>query len=261
MRTSFIAGNWKMFTTAAVARRLAADVVAGLSQLDGVRVAICPPYPYLAIVSETIRGSRVGLGAQNLYPEKEGAYTGEVSPTMLRDLGCEYVIIGHSERRHKLGETNEFIRRKLQVALASELKVIFCVGETLQERQANRTESVLDQQLAEGLREVNVGAPGRLVLAYEPVWAIGTGHNAAPEQAQSAHAFLRRRFSEHFGRDAADELCIQYGGSVKPENAAQILAQPDVDGALVGGASLKADQFLAIVRAGLVKIEKASQLS
>jgi len=248
MRKPFVAGNWKMYTTAARARELAAAVAGGLDD-DRVTVAVCPPFPYLMAVAEVLRDSRVLLGAQNLYPESEGAFTGEVSPAMLLDVGCRYVILGHSERRHQLGETEAFIHRKVRAALAAGLGVIFCVGETLEERQAGRTENVLDIQLSAGLAGLDAGLVARVAVAYEPVWAIGTGRNATPEQAQQAHAFLRRRLGEIFGEKTAAAVLIQYGGSVKPENAAALLGQPDVDGALVGGASLKADQFLAIVAA------------
>jgi triosephosphate isomerase len=248
MRKKFIAANWKMHTDAASARQLATAVVQGLGKEDRVTVAICPPFPYLIPVGEVLRSSPVALGAQNLYPEKEGAFTGEVSPVMLRDVGCRYVILGHSERRHKLGEVDEFINHKVKAALASGLQVILCVGETLEQREANRTEGVLNEQLTGGLSGVSAEALGGLVLAYEPVWAIGTGHNATPEQAQQAHAFLRRRVAQLCGEAAAQGLVIQYGGSAKPDNVASLLHQPDVDGALVGGASLKADLFLAIIR-------------
>ncbi len=251
MRKKFVAGNWKMFTNAATAKQLAAGVVQGVGKDDRVTVAVCPPFPYLALVGEALRGSPVALGAQNSYTEKEGAFTGEVSPWMLADVGCKYGILGHSERRHKLGETDEFISRKVRAALAAGLRVILCVGETLEERQANRTEAVLAAQLSGSLAGVDAAGLTNVVLAYEPVWAIGTGHNATPQQAQDAHAFLRARAAERFGPEAARALVIQYGGSVKPDNAASLLHQPDVDGALVGGASLKADQFLAIVRAAL----------
>ena len=251
MRKKFIAGNWKMFTTAATAEQLARAVVKGLGGERRFSVAVCPPFPYLERVAKVVRGTPVGLGGQNLYPEKEGAFTGEVSPAMLVDLGCQYVIIGHSERRHKLGETDEFINRKVRAALAAGLQVILCVGETLEEREANRTEGVLNEQLTGGLAEVTSEAQGGVVLAYEPVWAIGTGRNASPEQAQEAHAFLRQRVGDLCGAAAAGALIIQYGGSVKPDNAGQLLKQPDVDGALVGGASLQADQFLAIARAAV----------
>jgi triosephosphate isomerase len=252
MRPKFIAGNWKMHTTAAAARQLAADVVRGLGVEDRVKVAVCPPFPYLALVGDVLRGSPMALGAQNLYPEKEGAFTGEVSPGMLVDLGCEYVILGHSERRRKpeLAESDALINRKIHAALAAGLHAILCLGETLEERKAGQTEAVLKAQLAGSLAGLGPSHMARVVLAYEPVWAIGTGHNATPEQAQHVHAFLRRWVRETFGEETAAALLIQDGGSVKPDNAAALLRQPDVDGALVGGASLNADHFLAIVRAG-----------
>jgi len=249
MRKKFIAGNWKMFTSAATAHELAAAVVQKAGREQRVTIAVCPPFPYLLPVAAVLRGSPVGLGAQNVYPEKEGAFTGEVSPTMLVDVGCTYVIVGHSERRHKLGETDRFISSKVKAALAAGLTVILCIGETLEEREANRTEAILDTQLTGGLAGLTAKDLGRVVIAYEPVWAIGTGRNATPDQAQAAHAFVRRRVGQLCGEAAAQTLVIQYGGSVKPDNAASLLNQPDVDGALVGGASLNADQFLAIVRA------------
>jgi triosephosphate isomerase len=193
------------------------------------------------------------LGAQNCYVEKEGAFTGEVSPAMLLDVGCKYVIVGHSERRHKLGESDEFINRKVRAALDAGLEVILCVGETIAQREANQTEAVLDRQVTQGLAGLTESQLLRLVIAYEPVWAIGTGKNATPQQAQEAHAFIRRRIGQIFSEISAGSLLIQYGGSVKPDNAASLLGQPDVDGALVGGASLDADQFLAIVRAALAR--------
>jgi triosephosphate isomerase len=251
MRKKFIAGNWKMYTTAATARELASAVARGVGGETRVTVAVCPPFPYLIPVAEALRGSAVALGAQNVYPEKEGAFTGEVSPGMLLDAGCRYVVVGHSERRHVLHENDELINRKVQTALAAGLHVILCVGETLQEREGNRTEAVLETQLTGGLAGLGADQLAHLVIAYEPVWAIGTGKNATPEQAQEAHAFIRRRVGQMFGENAASALPIQYGGSVKPDNAATLLGQPDVDGALVGGASLKADSFLAIVRAGI----------
>jgi triosephosphate isomerase len=252
MRRKFIIGNWKMYTTAADAKRLAKAVVDGVGLMDRVSVVVCPPFPYLAIVREICNGSRVALGAQNLFPEKEGAFTGEVSPTMLLDLGCKYVILGHSERRHTLGESDAFINQKVRVALASRLDVIFCVGETLEQRQAKKTEAVLDRQLSLGLAGLSADTLAHLSIAYEPVWAIGSlGHHATPEQAEEAHALIRRRFGQMFEEKSAQTLKIHYGGSVKPENAAALLGRPSVDGALIGGASLNADQFLAIVRAGI----------
>jgi triosephosphate isomerase len=251
MRKKFVAGNWKMYTNAAGARELAVGVVRGLGSEDRVTVGLFPPFPYLGPVAQTIHGSKVILGGQNLYPEKEGAFTGEVSPLMLLDQGCSHVILGHSERRHKLGESDSFVNQKVKAALAAGLRVILCVGETLEERKADQTEAVLDRQITHGLQGVAETDSESLTVAYEPVWAIGTGHNATPEQAQQVHAFLRRRLSQILSEKAAQALPIQYGGSVKPDNAAAIMTQPDVDGALVGGASLKADQFLAIVRAAL----------
>ncbi len=251
MRTKFIAGNWKMFTNSVSAGALAAAVVNGVGKQSPVQVAICPPFPYLTIVADVLRGSSVALGAQNLYPDKEGAFTGEVSPAMLVDIGCKHVILGHSERRHILGESDAFINRKIRAALAHGLNAILCIGETLQQRQAGETESVLDRQLSAGLAGLDRAALTSVVVAYEPVWAIGTGQNATPEQAQQAHSFVRQKIASLFGDDAARNLTIQYGGSVKPDNAAFLLSQLDVDGALVGGASLKAESFLAIVKAGL----------
>jgi triosephosphate isomerase len=252
MHQKFIVGNWKMYTNGAAARRLAAAVVDGLGSEDRVTVAVCPPFPYLALVGEILKGSRVALGAQNLYPEKEGAFTGEVSPTMLLDLGCRYVILGHSERRHTLGESDAFINQKVRVALASGLDVILCVDETQEQREADATEAVLDRQLVQGLDGVSAETLNRLTIAYEPVWAIGSlGHHATPEQAEEAHTVIRHRFARLFGETSAQALDIQYGGSVKPENAAEMLGRHGVDGALIGGASLNAEQFLAIVRAGI----------
>jgi triosephosphate isomerase len=255
IRQKFVVGNWKMHTTAAEATELAKAIANGMgvmSAVDRVSVAVCPPFPYLALVGEILKGSCVALGAQNLYPGKEGAFTGEVSPTMLLDLGCKYVILGHSERRHKLGESDTFINQKVRVALTAGLHVILCVGETSDQRKANQTEAVLDRQLVQGLVDVPADILTRVTIAYEPVWAIGdSGHQATPQQAQDAHALIRRRFGQIYGKKSAQTLVIQYGGSVKPENAASMLTPRGVDGALIGGASLHANQFLAIVRAGI----------
>jgi triosephosphate isomerase len=237
-----------MFTNARTGRDLAAAVARGVND-DRVRVAVCPPYPYLALIGETLQGSRVTLGAQNLYPSKEGAFTGEVSPAMLVDVGCRYAIVGHSERRHGLGEKDAFINQKVQTGLTVGLSVILCVGETLEERDAGQTEAVVKEQLYAGLQGISRQYLPNIVIAYEPVWAIGTGRNATPDQAQAVHAFIRGLYEAHFGSEAAQSLVIQYGGSVKPDNAAALMAQSDVDGALVGGASLQAESFLAIVRA------------
>lgn len=254
MRHKFIVGNWKMHTTAVDAKWLAAAIVDGMDTEDRVSVAVCPPFPYLALVGEILKGSRVALGAQNLYPEKEGAFTGEVSPTMLLDLGCKYVILGHSERRHKLGESDAFINQKVQFAVGAGLDVILCIGETLLQRDANQTETVLDRQLIQGLAGLSADTLPHLTIAYEPIWAIGhPGHGATPQQAQDAHAVIRRRFGQLFGEKSAQTLVIQYGGSVVPKNAAALLSQQGVDGALIGGASLNSEEFLAIVRAGISK--------
>jgi triosephosphate isomerase len=252
MRQKFIVANWKMYTTATEAGKLAQAVVEGVGRENRVSVALCPPFPYLALVGEILKGSPVALGAQNLYPAKEGAFTGEVSPTMLLDLGCKYVILGHSERRNILGESDAFINRKIRVALTARLDVILCVGETANQREAHQTEAVLDRQLSEGLAGLSADTLPRLSIAYEPLWAIGsTGHHATPQQAQETHAVIRRRFSQMFGETSAQTLVIQYGGSVKPENAAALLCRPGVDGGLIGGAGLHAEPFLAIVRAGI----------
>jgi triosephosphate isomerase len=212
-------------------------------------LAICPPFVYLCAVAAALKGSRVGLGAQNMYFEAKGAFTGEISAAMVKDTGCRYVILGHSERRHILGEKDEVIRTKVQAAFAAQIEPILCVGETLEERDGNRTLAVIERQVREGLTGTTAEQARRLTLAYEPVWAIGTGRNATPEQAQEVHAAIRKLLAALFGADTAETIRIQYGGSVKPENAHAILGQPDVDGALVGGASLKADSFLQIARA------------
>jgi triosephosphate isomerase len=251
MRPKFVAGNWKMYTSASSAKGLAATVAMSLGEDKRVMVAVCPPFPWLAAVADALKGTSVLLGGQNCHHEKEGAFTGEVSPAMLREVGCQYVIIGHSERRHGMGETDDFLNKKAKAALAAGLKVIFCVGELLAEREANRTESVLETQLTNGLAGLTTAQMQSVVLAYEPVWAIGTGKVATPEQAQAAHAFIRGKLATQFDATTAAHVQIQYGGSVKPDNAAGLMSLPDVDGALVGGASLKADQFLEIVKAAM----------
>jgi triosephosphate isomerase len=251
MRKKFIAGNWKMNMRSISAEMLASGVVKGLDSETRVDVAVCPPFPFLARVAQVLKGTSVALGAQNCYPKDDGAFTGEVSPAMLVDVGCQLVIVGHSERRHILKETDAFINDKVHAALRAKLKVILCIGETLDERKANLTETVLDTQLTGSLANITSELLKNMVLAYEPVWAIGTGVNATPLQAQDAHAFVRKRVGQLCGESAAHCLVIQYGGSVKPDNARDLLSQPDVDGALVGGASLKPEDFLGIVRAGI----------
>ena len=250
-RTKYVAGNWKMFTSAATAQALALDVARRAQSLSSIKIGLFPPFPYLKLVAEAVRGTAIVVGGQNLYPEKEGAFTGEVSPTMLLDVGCKSVLVGHSERRHKLGEADAFLNRKALVALAAGLDVIFCIGETLEEREANKTEAVLARQIDAGLKGLTATDFGRLVVAYEPVWAIGTGRNATPQQAQEAHAFIRGQIATRWGQATAQALVILYGGSVKPDNAAFLMSQDQVDGTLVGGASLVAAQFLAIAEAAL----------
>jgi triosephosphate isomerase len=250
MRKKLIAGNWKMFTTSNTARLLAAAVAKGVGIESRVEVLVCPPFPYLSAVGEAIKGSSVLLGGQNCYHAAEGAFTGEVSPAMLLDVGCKYVILGHSERRRIIGEESELINRKLQIAIELGLHAIVCAGETLPEREAGRAFSVVEDQLRASLAGYPHERLGQLLLAYEPVWAIGTGKNATPAQALEMHAFLRSKLISVVGNHA-QTIRLLYGGSVKPENAAVLIAQPDVDGVLVGGASLKADQFLAIIRAAL----------
>ena len=262
MRRPFVAGNWKMNTTAASGCALAREIAAAVpTSRDAVDVLIAPPLPYLDCVDDELAKSAVMLGAQNCYHEKEGAFTGEVSPQMLADLDVDYVILGHSERRHVLGETDEDVNKKVAAALAAGLGVILCVGETLEQREAGQTEKVLAEQLSGGLAGLTAeqfaagpGGNADLVLAYEPVWAIGTGKTATPEMAQEAHAFLRGKLAEGWGGDLAEATRIQYGGSVKPANAADLLAQPDVDGALVGGASLTAENFLPIIEAAFARV-------
>jgi triosephosphate isomerase len=251
MRRFLIAGNWKMNTVRSSAEALAGAVAAAVAKSAAVDVMVAPPFPYLCVVRDALAGSGVSLGAQNCWPEPPGAFTGEVSVDMLKDAGCAMVILGHSERRHVLGESDEVINRKVRAVLAAGLQPVFCVGELLAERNAGQTEAVLDRQLDGGLRDITADAAERIVVAYEPVWAIGTGVNATPEQAQAAHSHLRKRLAERYNSGLAGRLRILYGGSVKPDNAGSLLGQPDVDGALVGGASLKPEQFLPIVEAAV----------
>lgn len=254
MRRKLIVGNWKMHTTAIEAARLAGAIVEGCGNEDRVSVLICPPFPYIALVGNILTGSQVALGGQNLYPESEGAFTGEVSPTMLLDLGCKHVILGHSERRHTMGESDAFINCKVQAALAAGLQVILCVGETHDQREHGETTAVLQRQLTLGLEGVSAGAVQHLCIGYEPVWAIGNqGTDATPELAQAAHAIIRDCFGRIYGETKAETLIITYGGSVKPENADALLSCEGVDGALVGGESLIAEDFLAIINAGITR--------
>ena len=248
-RKKLIAGNWKMNTTLAEAKALAADVAQDVGANPAADVAVCPPFPWLLPVAEALKGSAVALGAQDVHFEKKGAFTGEVSPAMLAECGCKYAIVGHSERRHGLGETDAAVNHKVHTALEEGLHVILCMGETLAERDRNLKERVFQRQVYAGCAGLTEEQFRRLVIAYEPVWAIGTGRTATPEQAQEAHKFVRDRLAGLYGNTIASGLTILYGGSVTPDTAAALFAQPDVDGGLVGGASLKANDFLAIVKA------------
>lgn len=232
---------------------LAREIVAGISGKQQADVAVCPPFVYLDAVQAALKGSSIGLGAQNMYHEKEGAFTGETSAAMLLDVGCNYVILGHSERRHVLGETDEQINKKVLAALAAKLIPIVCVGETLAEREGGQTQSVIHRQFTASLAGLSAEQMTQSVIAYEPVWAIGTGRNATPQQAEEVHADLRRLIESRYNSQVASSVRIQYGGSVKPENAGELLSQPNIDGALVGGASLKAASFLGIVAAAKPK--------
>jgi triosephosphate isomerase (TIM) len=245
MRRPLIAGNWKMFKTVAEASTVAAEVRQGAA--GGAEVLVAPPYTALPAVAEVLRGGSVFLAAQNMHWEDEGAFTGEVSPRMLRDVGCTHVILGHSERRQLFAETDENVARKALAAFRHGLTPIVCVGETLAERDGTLTMEVVERQTERALRGLTADQVAAAVVAYEPVWAIGTGRNATPEQAQEVHAFIRGRVSRSHGQPASAALRILYGGSVKPDNAGVLMSQADVDGALVGGASLQAASFLKIV--------------
>lgn len=250
MRKKVIAGNWKMYMDIAGAVNLISGIKAGLNK-DTLKcdVVICPPAVNLETANELVKNSPVGLGAQNMYFEDQGAFTGEISAPMLKAVGCGYVILGHSERRTIFGEKDELINKKVVKALSSGLTPIFCIGETLEERENGTTFNVVKTQITEGLKGVSGDEISKVIIAYEPVWAIGTGKTASPEQAQEVHKYIRTLLSEMYGSEKADSVTIQYGGSVKPDNAAELLGQPDIDGALVGGACLKADSFLAIINA------------
>ena len=251
MRRPFIAGNWKMYKTRDDAVALARGIAERFQHAAQVDVAVCPPSAYLDAVGQAIRGSAVGLGGQNLYPGTFGAYTGEINGEMLVDLGCRYVILGHSERRQYFAETDEFINRKVQAALKLGLIPIVCVGETLEQRQAKKTAEVVRGQFEGSLAGLSADQMQQVVIAYEPVWAIGTGVNAEPAQAEEVHADLRRLIESRYNSQVAAAVRIQYGGSVKPNNAAELFRQPNIDGALVGGASLEIESFVKIIAAAV----------
>jgi len=248
MRTPLVIGNWKMYGLQAEARALATGVRDGLKRKVAATVAVCPPYTVLHTVGEALAGSAVELGAQNCHHEPSGAHTGEVSVPMLAELGCRYILAGHSERRKEMGETDEQINRKVNTILTHGLTPVLCVGETGEERRQGLTFTTVEGQLRAGLSGVGPDAIAKVVLAYEPVWAIGTGVNATPAQAAEVHGYLRGIVSELSSKEAALKLSILYGGSVKADNAESLLAEPEIDGALVGGASLKAAEFIAIVK-------------
>ena len=247
-RRPILAGNWKMNLLGDQARELAAALTDLVGQVNDRDVVLIPTYTSLHVVREAIAGTNIALGAQNGYPKPQGAFTGEIAMPMLRDAGCRYVAVGHSERRQFFGETNQSCREKIIAALEYELTPIYCLGEILAEREENATFEVIQRQLDEGLAELTEQQAAAIVIAYEPVWAIGTGKTATPAQAQDVHHFIRQWLIERFGANVGDGLRIQYGGSVKPDNVDELMACPDVDGALVGGAALNADSFARIVR-------------
>lgn len=249
MRKPFIAGNWKMNMNSATSVALAAGLAKELETVETVDVAVCPPFVYVQSVAAALSASNIAVGAQDVYFEAKGAFTGEVSCDMLKDTGCTYVLIGHSERRHVIGETDELINKKVIAAIDSGLLPILCVGELLEERQAEKTTDVVASQVKKGLAGLCEERVQAVTIAYEPVWAIGTGLTATPQQAQDVHAMIRALLTEMYGDTVAQALRIQYGGSAKPDNTAELMAQPDVDGLLVGGASLKVEDFAAMVNA------------
>ncbi len=248
MRTPIVVANWKLNKTVGEAVEFTSALKGMVSDVRGVEVVVAPAFTALNAVASTLGGSNIRLSAQDVFWEDNGAFTGEISPAMLKDAGCEYVIIGHSERRLYFGETNDSVNRKVKAALRCDLKPIVCVGESLEDREAGRTESVIEDHVRNGVAGVSAESMQSTVIAYEPVWAIGTGVTATPDQAQSAQQFIRSLLSKLYSVDLADRVRIQYGGSVKPENTSELMTQPDVDGALVGGASLEVESFAQIVK-------------
>lgn len=249
MRKIFVAGNWKMNKTIAEAKALVGEMLPELEKIDNVDKAVCPSYLAVPAVAELTKGTSLKVGAQNVYWEESGAYTGEVSPQMVAEI-CDYVIVGHSERRKLFGETDETVNKRLKAALDVGLKVIVCIGETLEENEAGETESVVTRQLTQGLADITTEQAASITIAYEPVWAIGTGRAATPEDANNVHKnVIRPLLKKQFGEERAESIRIQYGGSIKPNNAAELFSMSDIDGGLVGGASLKADSFVDIIRA------------
>ncbi|MGC8871119.1 MAG: triose-phosphate isomerase [Brevinematia bacterium] len=248
MRRYLIAGNWKMNKTVSEGVELAKALVENVKDVSDRDILICPPFTALYPIYQVIKGTNIKLGAQDVFYEDSGAYTGEISPVMLKDVGCEYVIVGHSERRHIIKENDEIINKKVKASLKHGLKVILCVGELLEEREAGKTLDVVKVQVVEGLKGVGNEEIKNIVIAYEPVWAIGTGKTAKPEDAQEVQSYIRKLISELYSREVANNIVIQYGGSVKASNVDDLMAMPDVDGALVGGASLVLEEFVRIVK-------------
>ncbi|MBE0551467.1 MAG: triose-phosphate isomerase [Ignavibacterium sp.] len=249
MRKNVIAGNWKMNNDLKESEKLIVELKNLLkNEKPNCDVIVCPPFTSLSEASKLVSGSSIKLGAQNMHFEDSGAFTGEVSASMLKSVGCEYVILGHSERRHIFGESNEVINKKIKKALSAGLKPIFCIGELLEERENGSTNEVVKSQILKGLKGISADDMKNVIVAYEPVWAIGTGKTASPAQAQEVHEFIRDLIEIDYSLEVANDLVIQYGGSVKPDNAKELLSQKDIDGALVGGACLKADSFLGIIK-------------
>lgn len=248
MRKPIIAGNWKMYKTISEGRSLVKGVIDELSGFNGVEVVFCPPFTALSAVKELVAGTPFGLGAQDLYWKEQGAFTGEISPLMLKDIGCDYVIIGHSERREHFGETDQTVNAKVKAALAAGIKPIICVGETLAQREAGETQSLIKRQTEGALQGIEAKAIPQIVIAYEPIWAIGTGKSSNGTDANEVIGLIRKTVAGLFGNEPAQQMRIQYGGSVKPENIKEFMDQPEIDGALVGGASLEVESFTKIIR-------------
>ena len=252
MRKPFVAGNWKMNADSHTSVELAKAIAFGSSEsAEQVHIAIIPPFVYIPAVVKAVSTARIAVGAQDIYFEQKGAFTGEISASMLKDTGCTYALCGHSERRHVIGENDELVNKKVAAAISGGLLPILCVGELIDERKASKTEEVATRQLKNGLAGLNAEKASAVTIAYEPVWAIGTGLTATPQQAQEVHALIRKLLSKMYSAQLAEEIRILYGGSVKPDNAGELMRQQDIDGVLVGGASLNADDFLAIIQAAV----------
>jgi triosephosphate isomerase len=253
MRKPFVAGNWKMNTDSRTSVNLAEGVASGSMDVAGrsVDVAVIPPFVYLQVVVQSLNRAAIAVGAQDIYYEQKGAFTGEISTSMLKDIGCNYALCGHSERRHVIGETDELVNKKVAAAICGGVLPIFCVGEKLDEREASQTSEVVTRQIKQGLAGLSTEKVSAVTVAYEPVWAIGTGLTATPQQAQEVHALIRKLLGEMYDGELAEEIRILYGGSVKPGNAADLMREQDIDGLLVGGASLNADDFVAIIKAAV----------